>query len=298
MQHLRVKHPPGFQSVLCALTTLPEDRELPYVKEMLRSARERAESLGYGLMVMRIEDASKPRPDLDRVLRSRGVDGLLLLPMETPREFKRLLNWKNYSVVVATHAVLAPEFHRVVPHQYHNMLLLCQELAQRGYRRIGLTLDARHDLAVNHGFSAAVVWHNVLGGTEQVMPLISDDARPQDLQRWFTSEKPDVIIASGHHQAELIARQLGLTVPGPVGFAIANRLGPSLFAGMDERPAEIGAAAIRVLAGMLQHGEKGVPPVPTVTMVQGRWFIGRSVRAVRETRRPRQVQRDPRANAE
>ena len=215
MLHLRTRRPPGFQSTLAALTTIAAGRELPYLRDIVASARQRAEALGYGLTLVRLEDPPGPRRDVERMLRSRGVDGLLLLPLASPRPLTPLLDWKKFAVVTATNGVLAPEFHRVVPHQFSNMLALCQQLTRRGYRRLGMVVPAEHDLVVNHGFSAAV----------------------------------------------------------------ANRTAGSLLAGIEERPSEIGAAAIRLLASLVQHGEKGVPAVPTVTMVKGEWVEGRSVRA-------------------
>ncbi|PTX92341.1 LacI family DNA-binding transcriptional regulator [Opitutus sp. ER46] len=279
MLHLRTRRPPGFQSLLAALTTVPEAEEQPYLRELRRSAQARAEALGYGLTVLRVAADAARRPDLERMLRARGVDGILLLPMAAPREFRPLLDWRKFSVVSATNAVLAPQFHRVVPHQFSNALLLCEELTRRGYRRLGLVMNSRHDLTVGHGPSAAVVWQNMLGGTERVMPLIFDPAGAGDLREWFERERPDAIIAEGADNAQDIARQLGLRVPGPVGFVTTNRSGPSVFAGIEERPDEIGAAAIRLLTSLIQHGEKGIPKVPTVTMVAGAWVEGRSVRA-------------------
>lgn len=278
MHHLRTRRPPGFQSMLAALTTLPESLELPYMQDILRSARERAESHGYGLMVVRIDDANGPRRDIERMLRARGVEGVLLLPMQSPRSFEDLFDWSKFSVVSATNGVLAPEFHRVVPHQFNNTLTLCEELTRRSYRRIGLVLNSRHDLTVGHGSSAAVVWQNVLGGAEGVMPLVFDIEGPTELKRWFARQRPDAIIASGPGEATTIARKLDLRIPGPVGFATTNRSGTSKFAGIEERPEEIGATAVRLLTSLIQHGEKGIPKVPTVTMVKGEWIDGRSVR--------------------
>ena len=279
MHHLRMNRPPAFQSTICALTTIPEEQELSYLREILKSARQRAEALGHGFMVMHIDDAVERRPDLQRVLRSRGVEGLLLAPMLRPRAFTKLLDWRNFSVVSATNGVIAPEFHRVVPHQFSNMLALCERLAQRGYRRIGIVEPAEHDLSVNHGFSAAVAWQNLLGGTERVMPLIYEGPAPADLRPWFKREKPDAIIVSGDASGRAVAQELGLRIPGAVGFASANKAGPSIFAGIEERPVEIGSTAIGLLASMIQRGEKGVPRVPTVTMVKGLWVNGRSVRS-------------------
>jgi DNA-binding LacI/PurR family transcriptional regulator len=278
MHHLRARRPPGFQSTLCALTTVPDKPRLPYLADIIRSATETARALGYTLEVLQLTDGAERRPELQRMLLSRGVDGILLLPMAVPRSFRSLLEWSRFSVVATTNGVLAPDFHRVVPHQFGNTLLLCEELARRGYRRIATVLNAQHDTMSHHGFSAAVVWQNALGGTEHVRPLIFAGERPPDLARWFAEERPDAIIVPGEQHARAIANELGLQVPGPVAFVTLNKTGPSLFAGIDERPVEIGATAVRLLASLLQHGSKGVPAVPTVTMVRGQWVEERSVR--------------------
>jgi DNA-binding LacI/PurR family transcriptional regulator len=282
MHHLRVRRRPGFQASLAALTTIAEDAESPYLHDILRSARRRAEELGYGFTLFRIDDAAA-QPALQRVLRSRGVEGLILLPVAIPRAFDALLEWAEFSVVTTTYGVLAPEFHRVVPHQFGNALAMCQQLARAGYRRIGLVLPAEHDLRVHHGFSAAVAWQNLIGGTEFVRPLIHGGALPAaaEVRAWFARERPDVIIAAGDKECRPIAQQLGLRVPGRIGFASAHKAGRSVFAGIEERPAEIGATAIELLAGMIQRGEKGIPAVPKVTMIDGRWVEGRSVRGSR-----------------
>jgi DNA-binding LacI/PurR family transcriptional regulator len=281
MHHLRTRRKPAFQASIGGLTTVPEREELPYLRDMIRSARERAEQLGYAFSLFRLDDAVKPRLDLQRVLRTRGVEGLVLLPVATPRSLAALLQWQEFSVVTTTHAVLEPQFHRVVPHQFGNALQICRTLAARGYRRIGLVLPTEHDVRVHHGFSGAVAWQNLIGGTELVRPLLHDAALPTraTVRAWFAREAPDAIVAAGDKECRPIAQMLGLRVPGPVAFVSANKAGRSVFAGIEERPEEIGAAAIEQLAGMIQRGDKGVPAVPKVTMVDGRWIEGRSVRA-------------------
>jgi DNA-binding LacI/PurR family transcriptional regulator len=276
MHHLRLARKPRFQSLICALTTM-EDKSASYMSAIAASARTRADALGYGFTVMQVEDRPGRRPDLHRILRSRGVEGLLLLPMQTPHAFDDLIDWRDFSVLAATYAVLSPEFHRVVPHQFGNMLLVCHELARRGYRRIGLVLDKRQDLRVHHHFSAAVAWQSLLGGTELVRPLIHDTPLPAGVSEWFERERPDAIIAGGQADGESIAHALGLRIPGPVGFVLTDRSETALFAGIDQRPADIGARATEILSGMIQRGEKGAPAVPTVTMIEGRWVAGKSI---------------------
>jgi len=280
MHHLRVGRTPGYQSTIGALTTIAEGADEPYLADIVQNARRRAEELGYSFSVFRIDDESGARPALQRVLRSRGVEGLILLPIAKPRVMAEVLDWRDFAVVTTTFGVLSPEFHRVVPHQFGNGLQICQQLVRSGYRRIGLVLPAEHDLRVHHGFSGAVSWQNLLGGTEFVRPFIHEATlpTPRGLQQWFKRERPDVIIAAGDKECRLIATLLGLRAPGPVGFVSANKAGRSAFAGIEEQPAEIGATAIEQLAGMIQRGEKGIPAVPKVTMIDGRWIGGRSVR--------------------
>lgn len=281
MQHLRSRRPPGFQSTLAALTTIPAGQQLSYLRTMVQSARGAAEALGYKLIVLEVEDTPGRRADLQRILLSRGVEGLLLLPVKTARSFAELLDWSKFAVVATTNGVLQPQFHRVVPHQFGNTLELCEQLARRGYRRIGTVLRARHDLTARHGFSAAVIWQNTFGGTERVQSLIFEGEQPAELKRWFAAERPDAIITAGDADARAFADELGLRVPGRVGFASINKTTSSIFAGIEERPDEIGVTAVRLIASLLQHGEKGIPKVPAVTMITGEWMDGRSVRTAR-----------------
>lgn len=289
MHHLRFARRPGYQASLAALTTVPVGEDTAYLDEMVRSARDRAEQLGYGFTLFRLEHSRHRDPALQRMLRSRGVEGIVLLPIATPSDMSGLLKWSEFSVVTATYGVLAPQFHRVVPHQFGNALEICRHVAQAGYRRIGLVLSAQQDVRVHHGFSAAVAWQGTIGGTEFVRPCIHEGALPDAalVRAWFEREHPDVVVTSGDVTCGPVADLLGLHVPGPIGLVSASKVERSVFAGIDERPHEIGAAAIDHLATMIQHGDKGAPAVPRVIMIDGCWIDGRSVHGVqrRRTRR-------------
>lgn len=279
MHHLRSRKKVVFKAMIAGLTTLPEAGGLAYARAITASAARRADSLGYGFTVFHVQNPDAERATLRRMLRGRGVEGLLLLPLREPANLGELLDWADYPVVTATYGWLEPRCHRVVPNQFGNMLSVCRELAARGYRRIGLVQEAGQDMNVRHGFSGAVAWQNLLGGTELVRPLIHAGPEPTGVEAWFKTEQPDVIVTPGDTLCRDIARRLGLRIPGKVGFVSANKAGDSPMAGIEEQPEEIGATAIEVLAGMIQRGEKGVPTVPKVTMVEGRWIEGRSVRA-------------------
>ena len=59
-------------------------------------------------------------------------------------------------------------------------------------------------------------------------------------------------------------------------------------AGVRQNHETVGAVAVEILAGQLQHNKFGVPEIPTTTFVEGTWFDGATcpVPAVRAPARP------------
>ena len=104
-------------------------------------------------------------------------------------------------------------------------------------------------------------------------PLIHAGEEPLEAAEWFARERPDAIITGGAAHVRQLARQLGLSLKGPVTFAATaiRSIEPGV-PGISELPEEIGARAVELLASLILRGEKGVPAVPMVTMIQGRWL--------------------------
>lgn len=277
MDRLRRARQPHFKSTIAALTNIPEQEERPYHRELIAGSRDRADELGYRLEIFRFAQGKSRDSALQRILRSRGVDGVLLLPLHA-EPLTRLLDWRKFSVVAATNGVLAPNFHRVVPHHFANTLLLCQNLARLGYRRLGLVVNREFDILITPGFSAAVVWQHVVGLMEPVAPLIHQGQEATEVCAWFERQRPDAIIARGFPDAEAIVRNLGLSFPGRIGLAISNLEDSRTFAGIDGHAGKIGAAAIDLLNSKIVIGERGVPATPMTGMIEGSWVHGPSVR--------------------
>jgi DNA-binding LacI/PurR family transcriptional regulator len=274
MNHLRDRSKPSFQGLICAVTDRLSELNHPYIRAMIDGARERAESRGYAFSFIHFEEDDEHRRGLRRMLWARGAQGVVVLPLEKPFHLAALLPWKDLPAVAATSSLLSPDLHRVVPSHYANTLLLCRKLSERGYRRIGLVIDAGHDSRVNHAFSAAVVWHQYSGAGVLVPPLIHGSAEPAGLKAWFRKAKPDAIIARDDQHSRRFAETLGLAPGGPVAFASTYTGRGSGWSGIDELPGEVAASAVDRLASMIQHGERGLPASPTVTLVRGEWVEG------------------------
>lgn len=274
MHHLRTRRKPAFQASICAITNNTMNAAgSGYSKWVLEGARRQAEARGYAFNTVSIVETNAPQ-GLDRILVSRGVEGLVLLPMADPSDLTDLLDWSAFSVVSTTSSVLAPQMHSVMPHHFKNMQMLCRQLEARGYRRIGLVLHRNHVNRVYQAYNAAVTWHSLSHHGTFVPPLIYQGTEPVGLKEWFAAEKPDVIVTHIERLVHRFAEILGLKLGGEIGFASTNTQAGSVCAGIDELPLQVGATAIDLLTSMVQRGEKGVPLISASSLLLGQWVEG------------------------
>ncbi len=274
MHHLRNRRTRRFQSVIVGLTTrTAHDRE-SYFRTLVAAAKARVTGRGYGFELMHLPSSADKWIGLHRTLRSRGVDGLLLLPQRAPIDLTNLLTWEEFSVVSTSASALGPPAHRVMPHHFANTILLCRTLAQRGHRRIGLVIAANHDRRSENGFTAAVTWHGLNETDHFVPPLVTTRQDVEHLRTWYIRERPDAIITNEPQSARECARVLGLKLSGPPRFVVTSLIesaNPGGIAGIDERPDEIGKAAADLLTSMVERRVQGSPDSPASTLLTGRW---------------------------
>jgi LacI family transcriptional regulator len=284
MHHLRTKRPARSASAICALTTNAQVTRFVYFGEMMKAVRLRAQEMGYAFEQIYLEDYRDNSAGLQRVLRNRGIEGVLLMPMGQPQNLDYLFDWDEFSVVATSYSVVTPQFHRVVPYMFSNLKLACQKLVERGYRRIGLTVTANMDQRTFHHFSAAMAWHNANHPPSQTLPpLIEENLTAERIAAWLRREKPDVFISSANLPALEAAERAGLRVPQDIGVVFHSVPKKPRATAIDERPAEIGSTAIGLLSSMIQCGERGIPAMTRVTMIEGAWIEGQTVRPARNS---------------
>ncbi|RXK53489.1 LacI family transcriptional regulator [Oleiharenicola lentus] len=277
MSHLRVQRSHRLQAMICGLTDQDRLRRTEWVGRIAEGARARAAELGFGFNLINLADYIGSPDRLERVLLSRGVEGLLLLPLRIPMVCDDVLAWNKFSVVSTSHSVISPEFCRVVSDQFNNMMLLCRELTIRGYRRIGLDITHEMEQRVRHNFTAALAWHNAYGGTETVHPLVTPpgnfDYRGL-LVNWLEREKPDVIITPYIDRLQEAVSRIYRGEPPPFAYALVDVGQNRPDGGIDERGDCIGRTAMELLSGMILRGERGVPEVTKNMLIQGSFVPG------------------------
>jgi DNA-binding LacI/PurR family transcriptional regulator len=281
MHHLRTRRAHRVQSTLCGLCMQAAARsELDYDIGVLSGARARAESLGFGLDVIAIDGPGITPPQLQRVLLNRGISGILLLPMREPVDLSELIQWSRFSAVSATPSVYKPRLNEAMPDLFGNMLLLCQKLTERGCSRIGLVQVAEHDIRVKHRVLAPYLWHSFFGGGGSVPPLAIPryDPDPGLLHVWLRQHRPDAIITNAEFTAARIHELLSARDRLRITLAATGvqSAATTHFMGILDNRAEVGAAAVEMLAAMVHRGECGLPETPRIVSIGGRFVMPKS----------------------
>ncbi len=249
---------------LAAFTDWPAREANVTLDALTTAARHRAESQGHSLEIFRVPEEPRHLASLKRVLITRGVQGLLLLPLMESRSLEQILDWQKFSVVATSHSVTAPAFHQVVPHYFENARLAYERLADRGFRRIGLAIRRTTDQRTGHGYSAAHAWHQQSASDDPVAPLIVENITEDAWRCWLAAERPDIVFCDSGIPP---GSERGPANPQFISIAAKSPSVPWL----DERPDEVAAFAVDLLARMVLRSEKGIPSSPTITLLPGRW---------------------------
>ncbi|MCX6955308.1 MAG: LacI family DNA-binding transcriptional regulator [Verrucomicrobia bacterium] len=245
-----------------------------------RGAAETAEQLGYRLEEFVVGPGLSPER-LQEILRARSVRGLLLPPHRHGLSLAGF-DWSEYSVVRLGLSVPEPRAHAVVCDHSDCVTLAYARIHAHGYRRIGFVSSPMFDHNTRGNFRAGYLRQqaDLASARDRLKPLLLDEtpgpANLAPLRAWLATERPDAIITSLPLMRGLLAK-LGVRVPRDLAVATTSVLDGNFPAGIDQNCHEIGAVALRMLAGLIHQNERGVPRFFRRTLVEGRWVDGPSL---------------------
>ena len=243
-------------------------QQLSYHMAVRASIHARAARLGFAVDMVALRSYRWEAARALRVIRSRGITGVLLLPSAEPIDLGKAADWNGLSVVSATTSVISPRFHQVGPSHLHNIRLVLEEYQKRGYTRIGAILNQSLNLRTQETYAIALAWK---GHGERVLmlPHLEADAEGEArVEQWLRQHDPEVILG-GDAMITLLRRPaLARRCAGREIVSLTNHEGGTI-AFLDQRPASIGECAVSLLTGMMHNHETGVPAEPQVTMIPG-----------------------------
>jgi len=205
--------------------------------------------------------------------------------------------WEAFSAVKIDYFPHRPELFTVTNNHLHIIRLAMQRVMEAGYKRIALVMDRGWDETVDHHWCAGFIWEQQkLDPSDRIEPylipglqweehvtegnsVMKPDMLPhhEELKRWLMKEKPEVIISKDQFVLPVL-EELGWRVPGDVALVdlfLENKDGQ--VAGVFQNHHTVGGLAVETVAAQIQHNQRGIPAVPTTSLVEGTWVAGASL---------------------
>ena len=248
-------------------------------RQLLAGATARARAHGYDLQHLWAREDGMTPDRFSRVLTARGIRGVILAPLEDPAS-RFDLAWEEFSVVTIERPFRYAHFHHLVPNYYADLRLAWDRLRERGYRRIGLALDAGLAERVAHQWEAAHAFEQARfapPGTV-IPPLIVDGTAAQTaIRNWLRRHRPEAVI-SRCNEVLATAAALKLRVPRDLGYASLNVVddAPGVSGILQHRDV-MGATAVDMLHSLLHRNHRGPHEIAQGTQIDGSWHEGRTV---------------------
>ena len=287
MAHIRSKAAAGTKACLALLTSggAPDEwKRYATERKYVEGARARAQEYGYRLEEFWLNEPGMTAARLSNIIWHRGIEGVVIAPLQgrlsakAPRTVE--LDFNLFSAVEISETVEWPDLDRANHDQYTSMMRLLHELQDLNYHRIGLVLEEALDVRVNGRWTAAFLqFRHTIGSKQMPPPLILALPQQNAFDRWYDHHQPDVIISVNRFGLSFI-EQRGLKIPGDVAYASLDLDGdlakvPGM-SGIDQNSPMVGAAAIDMLVGSVQRGQRGPPIHPLRMEVEGTWVAGKT----------------------
>ena len=259
--------------------------------EFFAGAQTKANELGYKLDHFWLHEPGLTQGRLSRMLYTRGINGLIVASHSRQMGDDLTLDWKNFSAVKIDYFPHYPMLHNVTNNQCSIIRLAVRKLMAAGYRRIGFVMHRGWDHAVDHNWTAGFLCEQQQLDPADRIPVhlfpalkpverwfnesnASVQADREFLARWLRKYRPEVVVSKAAYVLPVFER-MGLRIPRDLAFVnlFLDQPGGQM-AGVRQNHGTVGAVAVEILAGQLQHSKYGVPEFPTTTYVEGTWHDG------------------------
>ena len=275
---------PAYRATLAWVTNFDTARgwaQRVHIRGYHEGAKARAEQLGFVLDEIWSREKGQSSAGLSRLLRARGIKGILLPPQPVPHTHIQL-DWTDFAAVSFGSTLTRPHLHTVGHDHYRSLAKLVRHLAAMGFRAPAFYYEQEIDERVD-GTWAAGFRHGMevagLPAARALHPLRKVD--PGAIVDRLKKDKPDILLVNHSLWRELAPRvaAAGLRVPGNLSVAVVTvpddngELG-----GITENARLMGAMAVDTLSGLLQRGDYGLPKRPFRFLTEGEYVSGRTIK--------------------
>ena len=286
MANLRSTRPTSYHSTIAWITAFPTRdgwSEHWIHKHYHQGAVARAAALGYKIETFWALAPRMTGAALTRMLRARGIRGLIIPPVGTPGA--RLdIAWEHFSCATIGYSFKEPRLHRAAANLREGMSQALAECERRGFKRIGFAIPASTDARVNHSWLAGyLAWQQFIPKKDRLPVLLAPGPIEEPLPRWLGANRPDVIISPNFEFLSWLPA-LGKHIPKDISLVTLSypddkNTSTAHISGINQNNFSIGEAAVDLVVSQLQHNDTGLPAHPRVMLIDGFWNEGETIGA-------------------
>lgn len=266
-----------YRPTIAVVATSADWREDLACRLYHEGALRRAEDLGYQLEVFVVAAGKLSCPRLAGILETRGVRGVLTLPILDASVDLELLPQK-FLVVATGYKFKSPLINRISINHFSAMGVALEKLAGLGYRRPGLVLRAESPKKAPSGVThVGKLWEGgYLAECAKQHPgldipvLQTADARQFD--RWCERHAPDVLISQDRRVARLMGERCARF---PIAYTMVDD-DPAL-TGIHQNSSQVGRRAVDLLVADLYRAGPEPVAAPVTVLVGTAWQEGSTV---------------------
>lgn len=259
----------------------PENDVKSWIVHHFSGMEKACQQLGYHLDRINIQRDLQTHPNPDKLLASRGIRGLVILPV-FDHNIVVPLDWNRYASITIGTPLDHVRTHHTSADLYSAMTLACEKVRELGYRRVGLAHWRLYEERNRYEWLGSLCKETYAHpGFTVVPPFLSDDenSNAHDVERWFLKHRPDCILTnSGWILRHLTAA--GIQVPRDVGIVSLSRnvVYSQHYSSITQHLDTTAEVAVKHVHQMILHGETGLPEFPVEIKIHPDWYEGDTTR--------------------
>lgn len=240
-----------------------------HTRDYAEAARRQAGLFGYALDLIALQDYLS-EGSLDRILRARGVRGIVLPMFDRKHPLPRL-DWNAFSVVCCGVDFYHPPFHAVRSNVTAKVEMAWRACVERGYRRVGIALlhNGPNELDVLRAGNALYRLH--AAGASAPPLFFEPFSRRDTFGPWLEKHRPDAVVVSNAAllpAVDACAERAGAALPHCCLLPHPGRCATG------SRPGSIASAAVMLLHQQIIQNLRGAPEEPHTILIEPEWIEG------------------------
>ena len=277
MAHIRRAHgrQPGERiAFVWVHTTREQAARDPFLRKVFRGAHERAEQMGFALEEFWTNDAGMNDQRLQRILRARGIVGVVLSPVTTDEASIALAwDWSPFAAAVIGNVTWTPELHHAGHHHYLGMRLTLAELARLGCARPVALIEPKANERAKRTWEAAFLTHHPARAMAAALIRITGPDHLAAAAAWVGAQTPDALIVGATELLDAPGlRAMCRAMKLPIVTLHWDDTTPAGIGGIDQGYDRIASHAVDLVVAQLNSNETGVPDLPRIMLFSGRWI--------------------------